>query len=267
MKKVRTDDGRLAPLGHAGAARVRRRWPKVLFGIVIPVLLLTVAFFVVDAGVRSYAEGRVRDEIQQNLPAGVTGAVTVHIGGASVIAQYLAGSFERVEVDAPALTINGIPVAASVVAAGVPADLTKPVASASGTLRVDQAALNQLVRVPGATGGVTLGQGTLTYDGTTTLAGFRIGYQVAATPKANGATVLLQPKDAKVTAGGGGIDLTAPLVAALGQTPVAVCVAQYLPVGFAVTAVDVTPMSATITVNAQNVVLSRATLGTRGSCS
>jgi hypothetical protein len=267
MKKVRTEDGRLAPLGQVGAPRVRRRWPKVVFGILLPVILLTAAFFLVDAGVRSYAEGRVRDEIDRNLPAGVSGNVNVHIGGASVIAQYLAGSFQSVEVDAPALTINGIPVAASVVATGVPVDQAKPVASLRGTMRVDQAALNQLVRLPGATGGITLGPGTVTYGGSTSLVGFTIGYQVTASPKANGATVLLQPTDAKVTTGGGGIDLTAPLLAALGRSPVSICVARYLPAGFAVSAVDVTPAAATVTLDANNLVLSRATLGTRGSCS
>jgi hypothetical protein len=265
MAKARDVDGRRAPREHSGA-RVRRRWPKVLLGIVIPVVLLTVAFFLVDSGVRSYAEGRVRDQIEQNLPAGVTGAVTVRINGASVIAQYLAGSFQSIEVDAPALTANGIPVAASVVATGVPADLAKPVSAIRGTIRVDQAALNQLVRVPGATGGATLGNGTLTYDGASTLAGIRIGYQVTATPKANGSTIVLQPKDAKITAGAGGVDLTAPLLAALGQSPVAICVAQYLPAGVAVSAVDVTPTAATITLDAHNLVLSQATLSTRGSC-
>lgn len=56
----------------------------------------------------------------------MTGNVDVRIGGA-VILQYLTGSFERVELDAPKLTVDGVPASARVVASGVSTDLAKPV--------------------------------------------------------------------------------------------------------------------------------------------
>jgi pimeloyl-ACP methyl ester carboxylesterase len=76
--------------------------------------------------------------------------VTTHIGGFSVLQQYLSGSFERVELTAPKLVVTGAPLSAKVVATGVPADFSKPIADATGTLSISQESLNKLVKIPGA---------------------------------------------------------------------------------------------------------------------
>ena len=55
------------------------------------IVVLVVLFFVADGVVRAYAENRVAAEIEKNLPDDVKGDVSVHIGGASVIQQYLSG--------------------------------------------------------------------------------------------------------------------------------------------------------------------------------
>ncbi|MFF1634300.1 DUF2993 domain-containing protein [Leifsonia sp. NPDC058248] len=246
--------------------RRRGRGWRVLLWIAIPLVVLVVLFFVADGVVRSIAEDRVASEIEKNLPANVTGDVSVHIGGASVIQQYLSGSFDRVELDAPELMVQDAPLSATIVATGVPSDLTKPVSAVDGTLSISQTSLNKLVSVPGVTGDLTLGKGILSYNGSANLLGLPIGYQVTVKPVAAGKTVLLQPVDAKVTTGGGALDLS-KLVAAITQRgPIPVCVAQYLPEGVGVNQIDIVPGHATVHLDAKNMVLDQATLRSKGSC-
>ena len=248
-------------------ARHRRRGLWLALWIALSLVVLVVLYFVADGLARAYAENRVKAEIEQNLPDFVSGDVTVHIGGTSVIAQYLSGSFEQVTLDAPKLTVQGIPLSASVVAKGVPADLTKPVSDLAGTITISQSSINSLLRLPGATGDLALGEGTIQYDGTTTVLGLPIGYKVTVEPTANGQSILLMPTKAEVTAGGGNLDLSRLLGTVVGSKPLSVCVAQYLPEGVQVDDVTVHPGEATIHLTAHDLVLSQSTLSTKGTCS
>jgi hypothetical protein len=232
----------------------------------ISLVVLVVLFFVADGLVRAYAENRVKAEIEQNFPDFVSGDVTVHIGGTSVIAQYLSGSFQQVTLDAPTLTVEGIPLSASVVANGVPVDLMKPVSDITGTITISQSSINSLPRLPGATGDLTLGEGSIKYDGTTKVLGLSIGYTVTVEPTAAGNSILLQPTKADVKAGGGNLDLS-KLLGTVVSKPLSICVAQYLPEGVQVDGVTVTPGEATIHLVAHDLVLSQSTLSTKGSCS
>lgn len=252
-----------------GAPKPRRRgrggivaaW--IVGGLVV---LLGVAFVLVDNALRAGAESVVQVAIAQQLPGNVTGKIDVHIGGPSVILQYLAGSFERVELDAAKLTVDGVPVSVRVVAGGVPTDLAKPVRDVTAVVTLDQAALNAILKVPGAASGLTLGDGTLGYDGSQSLLGVNVSYHVTAKPKAAGAQVLLTPTHATVTAGPVGLDLTTVVNAIVGQKPLAICVAQNLPPGVDVTKITVAPKAATVTFNAKNLKLSKETLTAKGSC-
>jgi len=246
--------------------RAERRGLRILLWILIPIVALVVVFFVADALVRSYAEGRVASEIEKNLPDNVDGDVSVHIGGVSVIQQYLSGSFDRVELDAAKLTVQNVPISASIVATGVPADFTKAVSTIHGTLGISQTALNELVKVPGVTGDLTLGRGTVGYNGTADLLGLPIGYQLKVRPEAAGKTVLLQPVDATVTTGAGNLDLSTLVNALVDRGPLPVCVAQYLPKGVGVNRIAVTPGHATVELDAADMVLDEATLRSKGSC-
>src|SRR5665213_2507164 len=64
---------------------------RLLLWIVVPIVSLVALFFIADGIVRAYAEGRVASEIEKSLPENVSGDVSVHIGGLSVIQQYLSG--------------------------------------------------------------------------------------------------------------------------------------------------------------------------------
>ena len=250
----------------APAPRKRRRGLWAVIWVAVSLVALAVAFFIADGLARAYAENQVKAEIEHNFPDFVTGDVTVHIGGTSVIAQYLTGSFEQVTLDAPKLTVEGIPLSASVVANGVPVDLTKPVSDIAGTITISQSSINSLLRLPGATGDLTLGEGTIKYDGTTQVLGLSIGYTVTVEPTAAGDSIHLQPTKAEVKAGGGNLDLS-KLLGAVVSKPLSICVAQYLPAGVQVDDVTVHQGEATIHLTAHDIVLSQDTLSTRGTCS
>jgi len=255
------------PETPAPAPRRRPRWQRLLLTVGIPVVAVVVLLVVVDSVARAYAEQRVSAEIEKNLPAGVSGQVSTHIGGFSVLQQYLFGSFERVELDAPRLVVQGAPLNATIVATGVPTDFSKPIADATGTLSIGPAALNTLVKIPGATGDITLGPGTIGYDGKIDLLGLPVGYTVTATPKADGKQVLLQPDKASLKTGAGSVNLGRLLEALTARGPFPVCAAQYLPDGVQVANIAVTPTEATVQLTASGFVLDQHFLTSKGSCS
>ncbi|MGO4594478.1 DUF2993 domain-containing protein [Leifsonia sp. 2TAF2] len=247
--------------------RRRRRPLRLLLAIGIPVVVVVVLLVVVDTAVRAYAEQRVSAEIEKKLPADIQGEVTTHIGGFSVLQQYLSGSFQSVELDAPKLVVKGAPLSAKVIATGVPADFSKPIADATGTLSISQDSLNKLVQIPGATGGITLNDGTVGYDGTLDLLGLPVGYTVTATPKAAGDQVLLQPEKASLKTGAGNVNLDRLLQALTSQGPFPVCAAQYLPDGVQVADIAVTPGRATVRLTASDFVLDEKFMNSKGRCS
>jgi hypothetical protein len=248
--------------------RATRRWlePASIAGAII--VLLVAAFFVADAGLRAYAQGRIADEIKGELPNGFTANdLNVDIGGFSVIGQYLAGSFDTVSLDADDVRMNGVPARASIIAHGVPLDFSKPVASIKGSMVLDQDAANKLVKIPGATSKITFGDGTVGYSGSTTLFGLALTYTAVVEPKADGTTIQLAPRSVKLTGGPAGLDLSGIVSQVLGDKPFPLCVAQYLPKGVTVADISIEKGKANATVSAKNIVLDQKTFENRGSCS
>lgn len=239
---------------------------RALTAIVVIVVALGALLVVADIVVRGIAQERFSEQIRSNLPEGVDGEVDVTIGGFSVIAQYLAGTMDRVELSAPELAVNGAPISVEVVGEGVPVDLASPVRSMSAVIEADQAAVNRLIAIPDVEGDVTLGEGVVGYADTIELFGLSLGYSVTARPTAAGDTVLLQPESVQVDAGGGGIDVSGLADRVLGDDPIAVCVAQYLPSGVMVNGIEIAAGMAIVRLEAQSILLDEASLATTGSC-
>lgn len=239
----------------------RRRRVTGVFVALGVVVVLVVAFFIADALVRARAEEAIAQQITEDLPENVTANIDATISGFSVIGQYLTGSFESVSLDAPSVSVDGIPVSVSIVAHGVPADLTRPVQEISGTISVDEAALNQIVTIPGS-GALRLEQDAVTYDGSASLFGLTLGFTVSLEPIPSGDEVTFSIVDVAVTAGPTNLDLSSLVPTA---TPT-VCVAQYLPAGVQITDVTIAPSVATVTLTGHDLVLSEETLQTLGSC-
>lgn len=255
------------PAPPAAPRRARRRVRRAVFSTLIALVVLVVLVVVADIATRAYTEQRVAQEVQKSLPAEVKADVSAHIGGFSVLQQFLAGSFQRVELDAPHATVKGAPFSAKIVATGVPIDMGKPVTSATGSLDFSQSSLNKVVTIPGASGDITLGSGTIGYDGHIDLLGFPVGYTVTAKPQAEGKTVLLQPEKASLSTGSGDVNLTRLLQTITNHGPYPVCAAQYLPDGVLVNDIGVTNGQARVTLTAERFVLGPAFLDSKGSCS
>ena len=232
---------------------------------------LVAAFFVIDGGLRSYAEDRIEQEIASNLPDTVTGDVAVSVGGLSVIAQYLGGSFDRVALESGALTVDGVPASVHVVATDVPLDQSQPVGDLRGIVDLEPDALNTLLSrslpsdAPDAS--VELGPDEVSYSGSVAVLGFPIGYRASATPSVDADALLLTPSGATITSGGGSIDAGNLLSLVLGEEPLSICVARYLPEGVNLSGVNVTAERARITLESSALTLSRRSLTTLGRCS
>lgn len=240
------------------------------FGWIVAVVILAAlvaAFFVTDAALRSTAEKRVAKQIDSSLPGGVTAHATVTIGGFSVIAQYLEGSFDQVKLSAPTMLVHGVPIGVHVTARGVPTDRSKPVKQIRGTISLSQDAVDKIVAVPGSTSKVTLGVNRVTYGGTASVLGLDFGYTVTANAKAatNGSGIVLTPSGVKLNQGSASFDLSR-VVGAVLKTPIPVCTAGFLPPGVRVTGVSISPARAVITLNAAEVALTGAMLSRTGSC-
>ena len=250
-------------------ARTKRRGlvPLIIVGVLA--ILLVVAYFLVDNGVRAFAQDRAETEISNRMPASVTGDVTVAIGGTSVIAQFITGSFDQIELTAPNLTVDGVPASVHVIARDVSTNTAKAIGSLNATLDLDQDALNQLVQASGtapADAEMTLGDGTVAYTGTAALFNFNVGYSATATASATGDTLNFTPTEVTVTSGVGDIDATPLVNLILQQAPIGVCVASYLPGGVELSGVDISPERARVTLESSSLRLTAQSLTTLGSC-
>jgi LmeA-like phospholipid-binding len=246
--------------------RPRGRAARIWITVVAIVVALVALVVVADVIVRNIAEARFAEEIEANLPDGVEGDVGVTIGGLSVIAQYLSGTMQRVELSAPELDVEGVPIAVDVVGEGVPVDLASPVGHLTATIEADAAAVNRLIDVQGVEGELAFGDGTVGYTDSVRFLGFPIEFTVTARPTAAGDTVLLEPVGVDVAAGGGSIDVSGIVDRLLGDDPIAVCVAEHLPAGVEVQQLTVSPTGATVALQADGLRLDEASLATLGSC-
>lgn len=226
------------------------------------------AYFLVDSMLRTYAQNRVRQDIISNLPDGVAGDLAVSIGGQSVIAQYLSGSFERVAIVAPRLRFNGAEASVHVVATDVPVDTAKPVGDVRGSVEMDQDSVNTLLSAAGVPLGSTvdLGDNTVSYTGTVSVVGIPLGYRATARPDVRPDAVTLKPVSARVTSDFGSLNLTSVVERLVGENPITVCVAQYLPAGVSLTSATVTPDRVRLTLHAPALKLDEASLSSRGTC-
>jgi hypothetical protein len=260
----------------------RRRIALLVTGL--SVAALAVAFIVLDAGLRSFAETRIEREITDSLPAGTTGDITASVNGGSVIGQLLSGSFAEVELRSEALTIavpdsGDVTVSVHLVATGVPVDTSAPIGQVSADVDFSQQALDALLEnaAPGAGstgplaearqgGELLLGEGVLAYTGTLQVPGFPIDYEAVATPTTTPDSLVLTPSDAQLTTPAGSLELGGLLPLILGQPALTVCLAGSLPAGVSVTGVDVTSDRARLSFEAKSLLLTEDALSSRGSC-
>ncbi|GAA4180650.1 DUF2993 domain-containing protein [Gryllotalpicola koreensis] len=239
--------------------------------LVVVLLAVVAVAFGADATLRAYAERRMEAEIANSLPAGVTApGLEVHVRGFSFLAQYAAGRFDQVQVDAPAITTARGSVSATVEANDVRIDRsfrTAPVlGSARGTLHVSQAAVNSLVSLPDPTASIALSAKTVTYMATAQVLGLPLSYSAAVRPVADGAMIRLYPESVNVTSGPVHFDVKSLLGGIFDGKPVNVCIAPYLPAGLDVGDITIERSKAAIGFQATDFSLDPKTFQTHGAC-
>lgn len=246
----------------------KRRRPWVPVVIVVGVLVVLVGvFFIADTIVRGIAEQRVSAEIEQKLPDNVDAAVAVSIGGASVIAQYLGGTFEHVELRAPDASVDGVPLDVHVTADAVPVDTSRAIGKVVATITIDAAGAQSLARSAGLPGELTLGDGEVGYASEVTGLGLTIPYDFSVAPTTSAQRVTLTPTSVEVDTGFlGVIDLQALVTGLLQGDPPSICVAEYLPEGTQLDGLTVTPEAATAELSSTTLRLDEDALSTLGSC-
>jgi hypothetical protein len=243
--------------------RPRRRWAGVIVALVV-VVVLAVVVVVADIALRAYAENQAAAEISSSLPDTVDGEVDVTIGGFSFLQQYLSGGFDRVTLDAPELSVDGVPVDADVIATGVPVDLTKPVDSLTATVSLSEDAVNRVIDVPGAAT-LTLDDQAVGYDGSISFLGVSLDYLVTAAVSVTADSVVLNPQTATLTAGSAVVDASDALDAILDE-PIPVCVANHLPQGVELTGLTIAPGTATVALRASDLIIDERSLRAVGVC-
>jgi hypothetical protein len=244
----------------------RSRALTVVVVLVVAVLVVGGAFLA-EYITRGVAEDAVAVAVESNLPSNVEGTVDVDIAGDWVLLQLFSGRMDEVTLSSNDIRFDGIPVEKlTVTASGVPIDLKAAVESIDATLTLDQPVVNGLLTLPGNDPEATLGDGTVGYEDSTTVFGIPLGYRVTASLAPDGTDVLVTAEGAEVTTVSGDVDLSGIVDRIVGSEPVRICLADKLPVGVSISAIEVGDGVATLSLTASDFTLSGKALRSMGEC-
>jgi hypothetical protein len=246
----------------------RRRHPvrTTLIVLLVLAVLATVALVVGDGIFRRYAEQQIDTGVQRSLPAGVSGTVHSSIQGGSAIQQWLHGSFDDVVLTSNDLKVDGGPASARLRVHGLPVSGSGTVRSATGSLTISQAAVENLAPLDAAQATApTLDSGTVATSVKRTVLGVPITVDVTLVPSVRGKYVHLSPTKATLKSGPVSVPGTA-VIRTLLPDGISVCAAKYLPPSVRLTAIDVRSGSATLDLVASGLDLGRLQQGATGSC-
>ncbi|GEM_PF-531768 len=253
---------------QADAPPERRPRRGLLVGAIVAasLLVLAIATVVTDIWLRGASERQVAAQIEQELPEGVSGDVDVTIGGTSMLWQLFIGRFDRVQVSAPELDVNGAILDVEVVLEGTPRDRSQPTDRATATIALSEAAVSELIPIPGVGDGLRFEDGRVAFTGTVEILGFPIEYRADATVEADGDTVLITPESVRIVGGSAEFELGGIAEDLLRIDPIPVCVAQFLPDGAQVDELAWEGGVVTVVLEGEDLVLDEALLERTGSC-
>lgn len=234
--------------------------------VVVAIAVVGLALWLADGLVRGMAEDGVEDALESKLPDNVEADLEVSIGGGLFLPQLTAGAFDDVTVAADDAQVDGIPFDIVVTAHGVPLDESGTIDETTAVVTGGEDAANALLVLGGADPRLSLGDGTLSYDQSTSFLGLTVGYTLVTEPEAHGDSVSLAPVHVEIVTDLGNVDLTPFVSSLLGEEPATICVASSLPSGINVDNIDVTPEALTLTLSATNMPRNGPDLNSRGSC-
>ncbi|MGF6821466.1 hypothetical protein M2317_000352 [Microbacterium sp. ZKA21] len=243
----------------------RKRWPWVVGGIVVVLIVLVVAAELIA---RAVLPGIVRGIVIDQLDLPADQQLDVQAEGI-LLPQLISGTLTDLKLSTDSVTIGEITGAVDVTALGVPlrgGDLE----SASGTVRIDQ---DQFEALLGDTDlpidALTFEAPDVTASGSVDVLGFSLPLALTATPGAEGGELTLTPVALLI----GGVELNADQVsdrlgdlgARLTETQ-HICIADQLPAGLTLTGLTIDGTAAVIDLSVAGGIVSDPTLQENGVC-
>jgi hypothetical protein len=260
-----TAEARPRPIRYRDATPRHRRRLWIIVPLVLVIVLATLLVVLNFVG-RAVAEDYIATKVEQDLPEGVEGDVSVRIRGAFLLVQYLSGRMDEIDLSSDDLTVQGVPVTANLQLRGVPVDLSKPVSRLTGGAVVDERAVQAMLSAQGYSGKVALTGGAVEYTDETQLFGGTVQYAITARPSLAAGRLDLSPQSAEIRSGGIDIDAT-QLLRRVAPDGISVCVAEYLPERIAIDSLLVGDGSVSIGLSGSDVLLTSDALARTGTCS
>lgn len=249
----------------SSGARSRKGLRRTLIAVVV-VVVVAALVWAADAVTRSIAEKRVADAVLTAAPE-LTWSPDVTISGALFLPQLVSGRLDAVTLSEDDARYGDVSFSTRAVARGVPVEEKGTIDEVRVKVGTDAHGLNALLGSATDLGELSLGEGTVTYSRTSRIFGTDVSYDVTAEPEADGDDLLLKPKDVSVTSDLGALDLTPVVQAVLGDDPVRVCMARYLPEELRIEDVSVSPERVVVSGSAEDVARDGSSLTKTGSCS
>jgi len=251
----------------------RRRWPFVVAGILLFLVILLVIGYVIG---ENYAKDYAKDYIKQRIVA-VLGiddpsTVSVDIGTGSVLFQALRGELNQVDVVADSVTFGTLTGAATVHAEGVPLDANAKTDKLEVTFAMPE---DQVVSaLSGNLSGlqldsITLEEPEITVTSTINLFFFSLPVGMGIVPSAADGELVFTPTTITLGDKDYTVDELRQEIGSFADPILqqrSLCVNESLPVALTIVDVDVVKKDLVLKINGDGVVLGGTDLSTPGSC-
>ncbi|WBU38275.1 LmeA family phospholipid-binding protein [Homoserinibacter sp. YIM 151385] len=267
-------EARTAPLPvveePAEPRRRRRRWPWVILGILV---LLVVAFFVLDGIAKQVARDMARARIVEVLGLPSEEGVEVSVGEGPILIQALRGRLDQLDVSIAEAEFNGLTGSVEVAARGVPLSEGAPVTALDISVAVPEESLAGAAESFGGIqlSGLDLRDGEIVAESAFEAFGLSIPVGMSFAPTASGGALVLEPTTLLVN----GAELDArelregPFGFAADQVLAqrSICVAESLPEALRLEGAEVEGARLVLDITGDGAPLGGPGLAEKGSCS
>lgn len=243
----------------------RRRWPWVLLIVVVVLAALVVAG---EFLARAVLPGIVRGVVIEQLDLPADQQLDVEATGV-LLPQLIGGELDELRLSTESVDLGTITAAVDVTAIGVPlrgGDLT----DAQGTVRIDQEQFTELVTSSDLPiDDIAFAEPDVTASGSLTIFGLPVPVSLTVTPGAEAGELVLTPVELQVS----GLTLNASQiaerfgdVAAQITEPQRICIADRLPAGVTMTALEIDGSEAVIDIAVDGAIGTDESLRADGVC-
>lgn len=249
----------------------RRRGGRAVVVLLIVLALLAVAAVVGDGIARRAVADGAAASLRESLALPADHAIDVEVGGWAVLPQLLAGRLDRLDLRSSDVSFGELDGDVAATLVGVPVSGKGPVDAGTATVALDADSVSRLVTEHSAVpvDAVTLNPPLVRVNATVGVLGLSIGAGVGMRLAAVDGGILLTPDD--ISAAGATFSVSAfreRFGAASGTllAPTSICIADSVPSGLTLTAVEVTDASLNASFVLSSTFLSDSAEQETGSC-